>query len=224
MLVSRLALSRLYGLEIGSFSTVMSSPLWPDAASIALSIPCRAISCAALVLYSSASAGVTAGSSALASSFRTRSSNVSWSGMTPSPAGAARADRHGVHGRRGVRQYSIRCSGVTVGARFVAAVGSGRVSARHAGRRGRAARAAGLSVEVYEAAAEPGGGARSKRLFEHSAEITEVLLGDLRHPPRPRTAAYRTRVPCLASKGVLEIARSRASGGEGRRGGKRDRR
>lgn len=123
---------------------------------------------------------------------------------------------------------------------------------------------AGLSVEVYEAAAESGGGARSKRLFdadvihdicsavhpmaaaspflrqfdldlchpeipyahpidektaaiayadldrtcarlgtdgarwrrfmapliEHSAEITEVLLGDLRHPPHPRTAAY----------------------------------
>ncbi|WP_406638660.1 phytoene desaturase family protein [Amycolatopsis sp. WGS_07] len=123
---------------------------------------------------------------------------------------------------------------------------------------------AGLSVEVYEAADEPGGGARSQRLFdsdvvhdicsavhpmaaaspflrqfdldlchpevpyahpidekttaiayadlertcarlgrdgerwrrfmaplvEHTAEITEVLLGDLRHPPRPRTAAY----------------------------------
>ncbi|WP_037357143.1 phytoene desaturase family protein [Amycolatopsis orientalis] len=123
---------------------------------------------------------------------------------------------------------------------------------------------AGLSVEVYEAAAEPGGGARSKRLFdsgvvhdicsavhpmaaaspflrqfdldlchpgipyahpidekttaiayadldrtcarlgadgvrwrrfmaplvEHSTEITEALLGDLRHPPRPRIAAY----------------------------------
>ncbi|WP_370934008.1 phytoene desaturase family protein [Amycolatopsis sp. cg13] len=122
----------------------------------------------------------------------------------------------------------------------------------------------GLSVEVYEAAGEPGGGARSKHLFdsdvvhdicsavhpmaaaspflrqfdldlchpeipyaqpidekttaiayadldrtcarlgsdgarwrrfmtplvEHSAEITEVLLGDLRRPPCPRTAAY----------------------------------
>ncbi|WP_020664693.1 FAD-dependent oxidoreductase [Amycolatopsis benzoatilytica] len=123
---------------------------------------------------------------------------------------------------------------------------------------------AGLSVEVYEAAAEPGGGARSKRLFdsdvvhdicsavhpmaaaspflqqfdldlcasevayahpiderttafayadlertcarlgadgsrwrrfmtpliEHTDEITKTLLGDLRHAPSPRTAAY----------------------------------
>ncbi|SFQ21328.1 phytoene desaturase family protein [Amycolatopsis rubida] len=37
-------------------------------------------------------------------------------------------------------------------------------------------------------------GARWRRfmapLIEHSAEITEVLLGDLRRPPHPRTAAY----------------------------------
>jgi len=133
---------------------------------------------------------------------------------------------------------------------------------------------AGRSVEVYEAAATPGGGARSSRLFdsdvvhdlcsavhpmaaaspflrqfdvdlchpeiayahpinenttayaypdldrtcarlgadgarwrrfmtsliEHTEEITKTLLGDLRHPPSPRTAAY------VASRALTTIA------------------